>query len=154
MKNELRALKDNDTWEIVNCPTGKTPIGCKWVFKIKRKSDGSIERYKARLVAKGFTQQYGIDYMETFSSVAKITTVRLLLALAAKKNWLLEQLDINNAFLHRILDEEIYMHLPQGVKSDLANPVCKLKKSLYGLKQASRQWNTTLKNSLLKIGFQ
>lgn len=92
--------------------------------------------------------------METFSHVAKITAIRLLLALAAKKNWFIDQLDINNAFLYGSLDEEIYMELPQGVKSNLPNAVCKLKRSLYGLKQASRQWNSTLTKALIQKGFK
>lgn len=128
MQEELRALESNNTWDIVAMPKDKTTIGCKWVYKIKRKSDGTIERYKARLVAKGYTQQNGINYLENFSPVAKIATIRLLLALAAKENWNLEQLNINNTFLHGSLDKEIYMQLPPGMSSNIPNPVCKLKK--------------------------
>lgn len=152
MDNEIDALNKNETWYIVSLPKNKVHIGCKWIYKIKRKTDGTVERFKARLVAKGYTQQNGIDYLETFSPVAKITTIRMLLALVAKKGWFLEQLDINNAFLHGSLDEEIYMDLPQGINSNVPNAVCKLKKSLYGLKQASRQWNSTLTTSLITKG--
>ncbi|CAJ2656280.1 unnamed protein product [Trifolium pratense] len=106
MQAELDALSLNKTWTIVDLPAGKTPIGCRWVYRIKYHADGTIEFYKARLVAKGFTQMEGVDYFETFSPVAKLTTIRVLLALAAAKGWFLEQLDINNAFLHEELDEE------------------------------------------------
>lgn len=122
MNNELEALQKNDTWDIVELPKNKRPIGCKWVYKMKRKSNVSIERYKARLVAKGYTKQHGTNYLETFSPVVKITTIRVLLALAAKKGWFLEQLDIYNAFLHGTLEEEIYMNLPKGISSFYLTP--------------------------------
>lgn len=112
MATEIRALESNKTWSLCQLPNGKSPIGCKWVFKIKYRSDGSIERYKARLVAKGYTQVEGIDYHDTFAPVAKLVTVRLLLSIAAIKNWSLHQLDVNNAFLQGDLVEEVYMKLP------------------------------------------
>ncbi|CAM8978512.1 unnamed protein product [Rhodiola kirilowii] len=156
MQTEIDALQLNNTWEVTDLPPGKNAIGCKWVYKIKRHSDGSIERYKARLVAKGFTQEEGLDYHETFAPVVKMTTIRTVLALASSKCWPLYQLDVNNAFLHGSLDEEVYMMLPPGHLQQLKSQgkVCRLKKSLYGLKQASRQWFSKFSDALISFGFQ
>ncbi|MCH80680.1 retrovirus-related Pol polyprotein from transposon TNT 1-94 [Trifolium medium] len=153
MNNEISALTANQTWSFVDLPPHIKPIGCKWVYKIKHKSDGSIERYKARLVAKGYNQIEGIDYFDTFSPVAKLTTVRVLLALASIHHWHLHQLDVNNAFLHGDLQEDVYMLVPEGVTCPKSNQVCKLKKSLYGLKQASRKWYEKLSNLLITEGY-
>nr|KYP36052.1 Retrovirus-related Pol polyprotein from transposon TNT 1-94 [Cajanus cajan] len=139
MNAEIQALESNHTWVLIELPPNKNAIGCRWVYKIKHRADGSIERYKARLVAKGYTQIEGQDYLDTFSPVAKLTTIRLLLAFAATQQWNLRQLDVNNAFLHGDLHEEIYMILPPGMYQDKQGMLCKLQKSLYGLKQASRQ---------------
>ncbi|PKI55300.1 hypothetical protein CRG98_024316 [Punica granatum] len=106
MAEEIRALELNHTWTLETLPPGKRPIDCKWVFKIKRRADGSIERYKARLVAKGFTQVEGIDFHETFAPVAKLVTVRCLLTVAVAREWEMHQMDVQNAFLHGNLDEE------------------------------------------------
>lgn len=114
MQQEIRALEQNNTWVITDLPARKLAIGNKWVFKVKRKPDGSVDRYKARLVAKGFHQVEGIDYTESFSPVAKLVTVRVLLTVATARNWSIHQVDINNAFLHGYLDEEVYMVPPQG----------------------------------------
>lgn len=150
---ELLALEKNHTWSLSLLPDGKHPIGCKWVFKVKHKSDGTVERHKARLVAKGYNQIEGIDYLETFSPVAKMTTIRVLMALASTYNWHLHQLDVNTAFLHGDLHEEVYMKPPPGLQISDPNLVCKLEKSLYGLKQASRQWNAKLTEVLLCSGY-
>lgn len=115
MDAEISALNQTGTWEFVDLPPEKKIAGCKWVYKVKLKADGSIERYKATLVANGFTQTEGIDFLETFSPVSKLRTVRLLLALVANQGWLLEKLDVNNAFLHGDLNEEVYMAVPPGV---------------------------------------
>ncbi|KAH1134015.1 hypothetical protein GYH30_012429 [Glycine max] len=154
MKAELQALQSNDTWRLTPLPPHKTAIGCRWIYKIKHRADGSIERYKARLVAKGYTQMEGLDYLDTFSPVAKLTTVRLLLALAALNQWHLRQLDVNNAFLHGELDEEVYMQVLPGLSVPNSQMVCRLQHSLYGLKQASRQWFTKLLGLLTSHGFK
>ena len=107
MLEELRALKKNGTWELVHLPREKSTIGCKWVFVVKQKADGTIDRYKARLVAKGYTQTYGLDYTETFAPVAKMNTIRVLISCAVNLGWDLQQLDVKNAFLHRELKEEV-----------------------------------------------
>ncbi|CAL9004938.1 unnamed protein product, partial [Prunus brigantina] len=154
MHEELQALHANGTWTLTTLPPGKAPIDCKWVYKLKYNSDGAIERYKARLVAKGYTQAAGIDYHDTFSPTAKMITVRCLLALAASQSWSLHQLDVNNAFLHGDLHEEIYMSPPPGLRRQGENLVCRLHKSLYGLKQASRQWFAKFTTAILSAGFQ
>lgn len=154
MIKEIQALESNNTWTLTTPPPGKHPIGCKWVYRIKLNSDGTIERNKVRLVAKGFSQIEGIDYKETFAPMAKMVTVRALLAASVHHNWYIEQLDVNNAFLHGDLHEEVYMIVPQGYNASLPpNTVCKLNKSLYGLKQANRQWFTKLCTYLQSTGF-
>ncbi|GJT63798.1 retrovirus-related pol polyprotein from transposon TNT 1-94 [Tanacetum coccineum] len=155
MNLEIQALEKNNTWKLVPLPAGKIPIGSKWVYRIKHKANGTIERYKARVVAKGFNQKEGIDYTETFAPVAKMVTVRTLIAMAISNGWIIEQLDVNNAFLHGDLHEDVYMKVPQGYSTSLpSNIVCKLTKSLYGLKQANRQWFEKLTTFLVSIGFK
>uniref|UniRef100_A0A7N2LS35 Integrase catalytic domain-containing protein n=1 Tax=Quercus lobata TaxID=97700 RepID=A0A7N2LS35_QUELO len=152
MKEELDALSKNHTWDLVTLPPGKSVVGCKWIYKIKTRSDGSIERYKARLVAKGFTQEYEIDYEETFTSVARISSVRALLAVAAASKWDLFQMDVKNAFLNRDLSEEVSMqHLP-GLSVD-SNKVCYLRSALYGLKQAPWAWFAKFSSTISRLGY-
>ena len=117
MDEEYTALMRNKTWHLVPNRKGKNIIDCKWVYRIKKKADGSIDRYKARLVAKGFKQRYGIDYEDTFSHVVKAATIRLVLAIAVSRGWSLRQLDIQNAFLHGVLEEEVYMRQPPGYEN-------------------------------------
>ncbi|RVX07565.1 Retrovirus-related Pol polyprotein from transposon RE1 [Vitis vinifera] len=155
MNKEMKSLQKNETWELVECPPGKKSVGCRWIYTVKYKADGSIERFKARLVAKGYTQTYGIDYTETFAPVAKTNTVRVLLSLAANLDWPLQQFDVENAFLHGELSEEVYMDLPPGcmVPEKQCQKVCKLKKSLYGLKQSLRAWFGRFTKSMRAFGY-
>ncbi|CAJ2634258.1 unnamed protein product [Trifolium pratense] len=154
MLAEFDALHRNNTWELVGRSSAQNLVGCKWVFRIKRNPDGSIDRYKARLVAKGFHQRPGCDYTETFSPVVKPVTIRIILALAVRQGWSVRQLDVNNAFLQGTLNEEVYMAQPPGfVNKSFPDHVCRLKKALYGLKQAPRAWYMELRVFLLSIGF-
>ena len=155
MSAEYNALVSNGTQELI-CPMNVTNIiGCKWIFRIKRNSNGSIDKYKARLVAKGFHQWPSVDYLETFSPVIKPTTIRLVLSLDVANNWSIRQLDINNAFFQGTLSEIIYMAQPPGfIDSDNPNHVCKLHKAIYNLKQAPRAWYHELHTFLLVVGFK
>uniref|UniRef100_A0A2N9I8F7 Integrase catalytic domain-containing protein n=1 Tax=Fagus sylvatica TaxID=28930 RepID=A0A2N9I8F7_FAGSY len=152
MVEENESLSKNKTWELTELPKGKKPIGCKWVFKKKEAvSEKEGERFKARLVAKGYSQRHGIDYDEVFSPVVRHTSIRAVLALVADQDLELEQLDVKTAFLHGNLEEEIFMEQPEGFKQPgTENLVCRLKKSLYGLKQSPRQWYKRLKSLLHK----
>ena len=152
--DEMNALKRSGTWELMDLPKEKRTVGCKWVFTVKCKANRSIERYKARLVAKGFTQTYGIDYQETFAPVAKINSIKILLSLAVNFNWPLHQLDIKNVFLNGDLEKEVFMNLPPGFEEKLgSNKVCKLKKSLYGLKQSPRAWFERFGKAVKNCGY-
>ena len=154
MNLEFDALLKNQTWELVPSHLAWNIVGCKWVFRIKRLADGSVERYKARLVAKGFHQVPGVDYGETFNPVIKPTTVRIVLSLAVSKGWVLRQFDVQNAFLHGNLYEDVYMSQPLRFSHpQFPNHVCKLKKALYGLKQSPRAWFSRLSSRLIALGF-
>ncbi|OMO73140.1 Integrase, catalytic core [Corchorus capsularis] len=155
MSDEINALLRNGTWELVPPSSSQNVIGCKWIFKLKRNSDGSISRHKARLVAKGYNQRPGIDFQETFSPVVKPTTIRIILSIATQRQWQILQLDVNNAFLHGTLTETVYMKQPPSmIDSSNPNHVCKLKKAIYGLKQALRAWYNELRAFLLSFGFR
>ena len=153
MNEEFKSLLENGTWELVECPLGVKPIPVKWVYKIKRNADGSVERFKARLVAKGFLQKQGIDFEEVYAPVSKQTTVRALLAVCAEKDLELEQLDVKTAFLNGHLEEEIYMQQAQGYEEGGRTVVCKLKRAIYGLRQAPRAWYLRLKEEMEKLGW-
>ncbi|KAL2226886.1 UNVERIFIED_CONTAM: Retrovirus-related Pol polyprotein from transposon TNT 1-94 [Sesamum indicum] len=151
MNDEMNSLKKNDTWELCQLPKGKKALQNRWVYRVKEESDGK-KRYKARLVVKGFQQRYGIDFIDVFTPIVKLTTIRLVLSMVAAENLELQQMDVKTVFLHGDLEEEIYMVQPEGYNRD-DQQVCRLKKSLYGLKQALWQWYRKFDNFMLEIDF-
>ena len=154
MQEEYLMHLENRTWEIVKLPPGKKAIASGWVFRVKRNPDGSVERYKGRLVAKGFSQRPGQDYTEVFAPASRSASVRLVLAISAIEDLHLHSVDISHAFIHGELEEEIYMKQPEGFEEMGPDYVCKLQRSLYGLKQAGRVWNKKLHSVLTLIGFK
>ena len=154
MQKEMDSIYSNNVWDLVELPENRKPIGSKWVFKKKTKADGSIERYKARLVAQGFSQKQGLDYDETFSPVIRFESFRNLVAVAVQKCLKLHQLDITAAFLNGHLEDKVFMKQPEGfVVEGKEHLVCRLKQSLYGLKQSPRCWNSTLEAHLKDMGY-
>lgn len=151
MAEEIAALERTGMWDLVPLPAHVCPITCKWVYKVKTQSDGSLERYKARLVARGFQQEHGRDYDETFAHVAHMTTVRTLFVVASIREWSISHLDVKNAFLHGEL-HEVYMRPPPGY-SIPEGMVCCLRRSLYGLKQAPRAWFQRFASVITAVGF-
>ena len=155
MKVEMHSMYVNKVWKLVDLPEGIKPVGCKWIYKKKRGPDGNVETFKARLVAKGYTQQEGIDYEETFSPVAMLKSIRILLSIAAALDYEIWQMDVKTAFLNGNLDERIYMAQPDGfVDKGQETKVCELLKSIYGLKQASRSWNIRFDETVKSFGFE
>ena len=134
MQEEYATLMKNNTWSLVSPPANRKDISCKWVFRVKRNPDGSIQKYKARLVAKGLHQKEGLDFGEVFSPMVKPQIVRLILILAFSKGWKIHQFDFNNAFLNSELEEEVFMSQPPGFMASDPTLVCRLHKALYGLK--------------------
>ena len=155
MDEKFSTLQRQKTWSLVPVVLGINPVDCKWVYKLKLHSDGTIACYKARLVAKGFHQQIGVDYSETFSPVVKLATVRLVLSIAVSCNWPLRQLDVSNAFFHGFLKEEVYIEQPPGyMDQQFPHHICRLHKSFYGLKQALKAWFDRFTSQLLHLGFE
>lgn len=154
MAQEIKALNKNKTWTITELPPGRKAIGTKWVYKAKYNGDGSFQKFKARLVAKGFAQKKGIDYQETFAPVAKMTSLRVILAITAHENLEIEQIDVDSVFLNGIIDAEVFMRQLEGFEAENKNLVCCLEKGLYGLKQASCIWNEAVQQTLLDMGLK
>ena len=147
---ELRSMEKNQVWEVVDTPSNKNIVTSRWVFVKKTDEHGNLERYKARLVARGFQQIPGQDFNETFAPVVRFTSIRVVLAIAAKYKMHIHQMDVKTAFLNGFLDEDIYMAIPEGVTVNNADSKClKLKKSIYGLKQSPLSWNKVLDEFLL-----
>jgi hypothetical protein len=154
MNTKFDALLKNGTWSLVPFSPSMNIVGSKWVFKIKRKANGDIERYKARLVAKGFHQQPGIDFAETYSPVVKPITICTVLSIAVSAGWEIRQVDVSNSFLHGLLQETVYMAQPPGFQHpQFLTAVCKLHKAIYGLKQAPRAWFSRLSAQLIDLEF-
>jgi hypothetical protein len=155
MKAEMDAVEKNHTWELADLPRGHRTITLKWVFKLKRDVVGAIIKHKARLVARGFLQREGIDFDDAFAPVARMESMRLLLALAAQEGWRVHHMDVKSAFLNGDLKEEVYVHQPPGFAiPDKEGKVLRLRKALYGLQQAPRAWNAKLDSTLQRMGFE
>ncbi|GJV76244.1 retrotransposon protein, putative, ty1-copia subclass [Tanacetum coccineum] len=152
MNAEIQSMMDNMVWVLVDLPPGCKTVGSRWLFKKKTDMDGIVHVYKARLVAKGYTQLYGVDYEETFSPVADIRAIRILISIAAYYDYEIWQMDVKTAFLNGYLDEDIYMVQPEGfVDPNHPRKVCKLQRSIYGLKQASRSWNKRFDEEIKRV---
>ncbi|KAG6590624.1 Integrase catalytic core protein [Phytophthora cinnamomi] len=154
IRAELKSMRLRGVFRAAKLPNNQRAVGTKWVFKIKRNADGSIEKFKARLVAKGFVQKYGIDYTETFSPVVKYVTLRMIIAVAKYFGWRMDQLDVVTAFLYGLMKEKVFCSVPEGVELDDGFDCVELLKAIYGLKQASRVWNETFDEYVRSIGFR
>ncbi|GJR97833.1 retrovirus-related pol polyprotein from transposon TNT 1-94 [Tanacetum coccineum] len=155
IKSEIESILQNNTWELMDLPPGCKPLGYKWIFKKKMKADGTIDKYKARLVIKGYRQREGLDYFDTYSLVTRITSIRMILAIAALRNLEVHQMDVKTEFLNGDLEEEIYMNQPEGFLAPIQEgKVCRLVKSLNGLKQAPKQWHQKFDHTMLESGFK
>ena len=148
----MNALVSRETWELVSAPKDDV-VGCRWVYTLKYRLDGSVDRYKARLVAKRYTQTNGVDYFETFSPVARLNSIQILLSVAVNMEWSLFHLDAKYAFLYRDLKEQVYMELPPRYIAQGENTVCTLRKAIYELKQSPRAWFEKFSLVISGIGF-
>ena len=154
MEEEMRAIRDNETWELATLPAGRKAIGLKWVYRVKRDPTGNVDKHTARLVAKGYVQRQGVDFEEVFALVARMETVRLLLALAAHSGWEVHHMDVKSAFLNGDLTEEVYVDQPPGYEvAGQEGKVLRLHKALYGLHEAPRAWYAKLDETLTSLGF-
>lgn len=155
MDAEMQSHGSNQTWELVQLPKGKKIIGSKWIFKLKRNEIGEVVKHKARLVAQGYNQRFGIDYVDVFAPVTRLATLRTVLAIAGKRQMILHHFDIKTAYLNGTLEEEVYMRQPPGYEATgQESLVCRIKKSIYGLKQSARCWNRALHDVLIRLNFK
>ena len=155
INDEVESILQNHTWELVDLPPSSKPLGYKWIFKKKMKAYGPIDKYKARLIIKGYNQKEGLDYFDTYSPVTRMSSIRMLIAIAAIHNLEIHQMDVKTAFLNGDLDEEIYMEQLEGfIVPSQEKKVCWLVKSLYGLKQAPKQWHEKFDSVMMTNGFK
>ncbi|CAN6244244.1 unnamed protein product [Urochloa humidicola] len=153
MLEEMASIEKYETWELVDPPANCRPIGLKWVYKVKNDELGAVVRHKARLMVKGFVQREGVDFEEVFAPVARMESVRLLLALAATKGWNVHHMDVKSTFLNGVLTEEVFVQQQPGfIVAGEEHKVLHLRKALYGLRQAPRAWNIKLDESILHVG--
>lgn len=154
METEITSIEENNNWELVDLPEGAKVIGVKWIFKTKLNEIGEIDKFKAKLVAKGYHQKHGVDFHKVFAPVARWDTIRLILAIAAKRAWEVFQLDVKSAFLHGELKEDVFVEQPKGFEvPNESNKIYKLKKALYGLKQVPRAWYSRIEGYFVREGF-
>jgi hypothetical protein len=154
MVEEYTSIMRNDVWDIVSRPEGKSVVSSRWLYKIKHVADGSIEKFKVRFVARGFSQKEGVDYEETFSPVTRYASIQVVISIASVMRWRIHQMDVKTTFLNGIIEEEVYIEKPQGFEvHGRESHVCRLKKSLYRLKQAPRAWYSRIDGYLQSMGF-
>ena len=154
MVEEYSSIMKNDVWDVLPRSEGKSVVSSKWIYKIKYAANGSIEKFKARFVAWGFSQQEGVDYEETFAPVAKHTCIRVVLSIALEMGWRIHQMDVKTTFLNGAIEEEVHIEQLQGFEvHGRGSHVCRLKKALYGFKQAPRDWYSRIDNYLLSVDF-